>query len=758
MKQYIVIKSDGSTEPLQPEKYLKPCEWACEGVAQVSASTLAFRAYDRMYDKISTRDLHFNLIKTAVDMVEESANYDKVAARLLNFYLRKSVYGSYTVPHLHEIVVKNTKENKYTPDLLDSYSTKEFEALNVMLRHERDNDFSYAAMSQLKAKYLTQDRSTGVIYETPQVTYLLIAATLFMSESEETRMDKIKEYYDSQSLHKHSIPTPIAAGVRTLVKQFSSCVLIPAGDGLDPICAAGNSIVKYVSKKAGVGLNVGHIRALGSRVGDGSVMHTGLIPFIKKFKGDLKSCSQGGVRGAAATVYYPWWHMEFPELIVLKNNAGTEETRERHMDYAVEFTRLIFDRFKEKGNVTLFSPHEVPEVKDAFYRGDNEAFKIAYEAAENNPNIRKRVISATEWVFNFVTERKKTGRIYAAFLDNMNAQGSFVDLPSGAYLSSNLCLEITLPIKEFETETSEDGLIALCTLSSVNWGKVNKIEDLEKPCRISVRALDNLLDYQEYPSIHAERFTKLYRALGVGIVGLAHFLAKRGLKYDKKSLKVVDEYMEAMAYYLIDESVRIAEEKGPCDGYKHTCYGNGVFPWERRKSNVDKLVTHSLRFDWEELRERMIKFGIRNSTLMAIAPTESSSQLLNETNGIEPPKAAIQEKSSKDGKLKQVVPEYGKLKNKYDYAWDQKSPKGYLSVVAVLQKWVDQAISANTSYDPHLYPDSKIPASVLVSDLLFAYESGAKTLYYDNTKDSKDEVVEDTVVEIQDEDCEACRI
>lgn len=467
------------------------------------------------------------------------------------------------------------------------------------------------------------------------------------------------------------------------------------------------------------------------------------------------------VRGASATGYYPWWHYEYPELIVLKNNAGTEESRERHIDYGVEFNKLIIDRFLNKQDVTLFSPHQVPDVVDAFYKGDNEAFAEAYAKAEEDPSIMKRVISAEEVIFSFVSERQKTGRIYAAFVDNMNQQGAFMYLPEGAWLASNLCLEIALPIKPFESlEKDNDGMVALCTLSSVNWGKVNKIEDLEAPCRISVRALDNLLTYQDYPVKQAETFTERYRALGIGIVGLAHFLAKRGLKYDKNSAEVVDQYMEAMMYYLTDESVRIAEEKGACLGYKDTCYGNGIFPWERRKSNVDKIVKHSLRFDWEELRERMNKFGIRNATLFACAPTETSSQLLNETNGIEPPRAAISEKVSKDGKIKQVVPEHSKLKNKYDYAWDQKSPLGYLSLMAVIQKWGDQSISSNTTYNPHIYPDSKIPLSILVRDLIFAYESGVKTLYYSNTKDVEDDV-EDTFVisePVEEELCDTCHI
>ncbi len=872
MTKLSVIKRDGRVEELTPEKYTQVCEWACHDIKGVSASDLAMKSYNSIYDGITTTALHEIVIKTAVGMIDDSTpNYDKVAARLVIYQIRKEVYGGYKPPHIYEIVKKNVELGVYTSELLEMYTEEDYDTLETIIKHERDSDFTYAATEQLRSKYLVQDRSKGTLYESPQVTYLLVAAVLFHNEPVDKRMGMIKEYYNAQSKHLFSIPSPIAAGVRTPVKQFSSCVLIPVGDSLNSICTAGEAIVKYVSQKAGIGLDIGEIRAVGSKVKDGSVKHTGLLPFIKKFKGDLKSCSQGGLRSGAATVYYPWWHYEFPELIVLKNNSGTEESRERHLDYGVQFNGLIFERFLSDSDVTLFSPHDVPVIKDTFYRGGD--FKKAYELAENDPLIRKRTISAKELITNFCLERAKTGRIYPMFMDNMLNQGSFVDLAEGEHLSSNLCvapetlvttreghlpikdlvgcnvdvwngeewsnvevvktgenqklfkvttdngntldctayhkwyvygkndpetliekrtfeleqgdqlelliteddswvaheiksivdngrvddtycfnepkrhrgvfngiltgqcLEIGLPIKPSSYINDPEGLVALCTLSSINWGKLKHKEDLEKPCRAVVRALDNLLSYQEYPVLAAKTFTDKYRALGVGIVGMAHFLAKRDLGYNINSAEVVDEYMEAMTYYLTDESVRIAQEKGACDSVDKTCYGKGIFPWERRNINIDSVVPLKLHYDWEELRERMLKYGIRNATLQAVAPTESSSTLLGETNGIEPPLMGIVEKVSKDGKLKQLVPEYHHLKNKYDYKWGQKGNKGYLVIMAVIQKWVDQAISSNTNYDPSTMKDNKVPLSLLIQDLFFAYNLGLKTLYYHNTND-----------------------
>ena len=732
-----VVKSDGRKERLMPEKYMLVCVWGCEDVAGTSASDLSLRAYSKIYDGITTRNLHEILIKTAVEMIDEEVNYDIVAAKLLNFLLRKDVYKSYEVPSLYSIVTKNTANGKYSKDLLDNYTKEEFDEMDSFIKHDRDNNFTYSAMMQLRGKYLVQDRSTGEVFETPQITYMLIAATLHMNENKKDRMQHIKNYYNSQSLKKHSIPTPIAAGCRTPTKQFSSCVLIGSGDSLASICEAGTTIVKYVSKKAGIGLHVGNIRGIGSKVGDGVVSHTGLIPFMKKFKGDLKSCSQGGVRSAAATLFYPWWHYEYPELIVLKNNAGTEVTRERSLDYGVELSKNLINKYQNNEDVYLFSPNDVPDMRDAFYSGDFDKFNNLYEQYSKDPDIRKRKVTA-EWLLEtFVIERQKTGRIYGVFMENFYKQSPFNEkaFEDGSHLSSNLCLEIGLPVKASMPDNS--GLVALCTLSSCNLGKAKTKEDLEMPLRISVRALDNLLSYQEYPSKEAENFTKKYRPLGVGVVGLAHFFAKRDLKYDKNSAEILDEYMEAFMYYLIDESVRLAEEKGACEGYKNTCYGQGKFAWELRNPNVDKIVKHKLRYDWEELRQRMVKFGIRNATLSAIAPTESSSQLLGETNGIEPPRKAISRKASKEGILKQVIPEYRKLKNKYDYLWDQKSPVGYLTLVAVMQKWVDQSISTNTSYDPKHFPDEKLPMSILIRDIVYAMNIGVKTLYYFNTNDEK---------------------
>jgi ribonucleoside-diphosphate reductase alpha chain len=751
-----VIKTDLRLEDFTSDKLMQVCEWSCEGLSGVSASELAMDTYHKLYDKITTRNLHETVIQTAVNKItEKTPNYDIVAARLVIFRIRKDAYGRYDPPRLFDIVTKSVKNGFYTSELLTWYSEKEFDEMDKFIKHQRDNNLTYAAVEQIRSKYLVQDRSKKEINESPQVMYALIAATLFHNEPKDVRMRYIKEYYEEQSTAMFSIPTPIAAGVRTPIKQFSSCCLIPVDDSLDSICEAGSAIVRYVSKKAGIGIDLGRIRAVGSKVGDGSVTHTGVLPFIKKFKGDLRSCSQGGVRSGSATVFYPWWHYEYPELIVLKNNRGTDESRERHVDYGVQLNNLLVERFLQDEDVTLFSPHEVPEVVDAFYQGGFDAFKVAYENAEKNPFIRKRVVKAKEIIYSLVTERQGTGRIYVVFQDNMISQSPMTKFKKNQWLSSNLCCEIALPLTSFTSFDDPDGHIALCTLSSTNWGKINSPSDLEKPCRSIVRALDNLLSYQDYPVKPAENFTKMFRALGVGIVGFAHFLAKRGLKYDIMAADIVDEYAEAMAYYLTDESCRLAEARGKCLGFDQTCYAEGLFPWERRNKNIDRVVKHQLRYPWEELRLRIKEFGIRNAFLSACAPTETSSILLGETNGIEPPIKDISKKKSKDGILTQLVPEFSKLRHKYDYKWDQPDNKGYLILMAVLQKWMCQSISSNTNYNPERFADKKVPVSLLIQDILFANEIGVKTLYYQNMNDM---IGDDDGVKEVEEVCESCVI
>lgn len=759
-----VIKRDGAKEPLQVEKFDAVCAYACKDIKGVSSSELALRTYDKLYNNITTKEIHETLISTAAELISETTpNYDKVAARLVNFGLRKDVYGSFEVPNYVKIVEANIKRGVYTPEIVSWFSKEQLGEIEDIIDHSRDDSLCFAGMEQLRRKYLTQDRSTGELYETPQIRYATVAATLFSNEKEEERLDYVKRYYNIISKHKISIPTPVCAGVGTLVKQFSSCVLIPVGDSLSSINAGATSIVDYVSKKAGIGIDMGHIRGEGSKVGHGEVKHTGVIPFIKYMKGALKSCSQGGVRGAAATVYYPWFHIEFADLVVLKNNQGTEETRERHMDYSVQWNNF-FDKLLENldEEVFLFCPKDVPDLFDAFYAGDDETFETLYRKYSKDDSIRKRSLpNGMTLLTSYLKELHGTGRVYSQFMSNVVNQGPFNKVDGKKYwIGSNLCNEIGLPIKDFElNDLDEEGMIALCTLSSINWGVVNRVEDLEEPCRLSVRALDNLLDYQDYPVEQARRFTKRFRALGIGIIGLAHFLAKRDLSYGIDALATVDEYMEAMAFYLTDESVKLAEERGPCEWYKETCYADGIFPWERRNPNVDLLVKHSPKFDWEPLRERMKKYGIRNATLMAIAPTESSSQLTGETNGIEPPVEKVTTKTSKDGNLKIVVPEIHKLKNKYTYRWDMESPKGYLAVMAVLQKWIDQSISVNLHYNPYNYENEKIPMSEIIKDFMFAKKFGVKNIYYCNTLDQEQEEVSEETVEVEDDSiCESCVI
>lgn len=768
--EYItVIKRDGSKEPLEVEKFDKVCQWACQDIKGVSASQLALMTYDKLYNNITTKEIHETLIATASELITEKApNYDKVASRLINFGLRKEVYGSYEVPHLKTIIAENVKRNLYTPEILDWYTDEELDKIANIVDHNRDDSMCFAGMEQMRRKYLVQNRTTRELFETPQVRYGVVASTLFANESPEKRMDYVRRYYNTISQHKISIPTPVCAGVGTRVKQFSSCTLIPVGDSLDSINAAAVSIVKYVAKKAGIGVDMGHIRGVGALVNNGDISHTGLIPFIKYMKGALKSCSQGGVRGAAATVHYPWFHYEFGDLVVLKNNQGTEETRERHMDYSVQFNDYFFNHLltNPKKEIHFFCPKDVPDLFTAFYAGDDEEFGRLYEKYSQDKSIRRNNMSSGKLVLEtYIKEFAGTGRKYSQNMSAVVKQGPFNKVDGKRYwLSSNLCQEIALAIKDFDLEDlNEEGLIALCTLSSINWGVVNSVEDLEEPCRLSVRALDNLLSYQDYPMPQAERFVKRFRALGIGIIGLAHFLAKRDLGYNIDAAAVVNEYMEAMTYYLTDESVRLAEERGPCEWYKETCYGDGIFPWERRNKNIDLVVKHKLRYDWEELRQRMIKYGIRNATLMAIAPTESSSQLTGETNGIEPPVDMVTTKTSKDGALKTVIPEILKLKNKYTYRWEMPHPRGYITIMAVLQKWVDQSISVNMHYNPANYEENQVPMSQIMQDYMLGMRLGLKNVYYCNTLDDSEGDGEDETelpqAEIEDDQiCDSCVI
>lgn len=759
-----ITKRNGSLEPFDLDKVHRVLEWATEGITAVSISEIELKANIQLFDKIPAYDIHELLIKSAAELICESTpNYQYVAARLINYKLRKEVYGQYEPWNLYDIVSANIKRSVYDSAILDNYTKEELDQINTFIKHERDDTFTFVGMEQFRGKYLVQDRSTKTPFETPQVLYAMIAATLFASYPKGERLRWVKEYYDAISQFYISLPTPIMAGVRTPTRQFSSCVLIESADSLDSINSTATSVVRYISKKAGIGIGAGSIRALGSRIGDGSVVHTGLVPFLKYFQSAVKSCSQGGVRGGAATVYIPVWHLEFEDLVVLKNNKGTEENRVRHMDYAFQFNKTMYERLLTGGNITLFSPHDTPGLIDAFY-ADQKKFKELYEQYEADSSIRKKVMSAIDVFSAFINERKDTGRIYLMNVDHANEHGSFI--PELAPIrQSNLCCEINLPTKPLRSADDENGEISLCTLSAINWGLINDPKEFEKYCTLSVRSLDALLDYQGYPIPAAEKSTKNRRPLGVGIINLAYFLAKRGLKYNELALPVVDEYAEAWSYYLIKASADLAAERGPIPLNTETKYGYGILPIDTYKRDVDGLVAHKERFDWSGLREQLKQSGIRNSTLMALMPAETSAQISNSTNGIEPPRALVSYKQSKDGVMAQVVPGYHHLKNKYDLLWDQKTPEGYLKICAVLQKYIDQGISVNTSYNPEHFDEGKVPMSQLIKDIVMFYKMGGKQLYYNNTNDLSGELKDDEdVVEMlaestdDESDCDSCKI
>ena len=761
-----VTKRNGDIQDFNLDKVHKVLEWAVADITGVSMSEIELKANIQLYDKIPAYDIHELLIKSAAELISEhTPNYQYVAARLVSYKLRKEVYGQYEPWHLKDLIDRNIEKGVYDPVILNKYTPEEINELNDYIKHDRDDTFTYAGMEQFRGKYLVQDRRTKEHYETPQALYMMVSATLFSEYNKEVRIKYVKDYYDAISQFYISLPTPIMAGVRTPTRQFSSCVLIESGDSLDSINATATSIVKYISKKAGIGIGAGAIRAVGSKVGDGSVVHTGLIPFLKYFQSAVKSCSQGGVRGGAATVYLPIWHYEFEDLVVLKNNKGTEETRVRHMDYAFQLNKLMYERLLTGGNITFFDPNDVPDLYESFY-DDQEKFQELYEKYERAYSIRKKTLPALEVFQMLIQERKDTGRIYVMNVDHANDHGAF-DPKVAPIRMSNLCCEIDLPTSPLDSYDDYTGEISLCTLSAINWGLMNEPSDFEKYCDLSVRALDELLDYQDYPVAAAESGTKNRRPLGVGIINLAYFLAKRGLKYDESAFEIVDEYAEAWSYYLIKASADLAKEKGKIPLNNDTKYASGATPNTTYKSAINNLIEHTERLPWKDLRNQLKATGIRNSTLMALMPAETSAQISNSTNGIEPPRALVSYKQSKDGVLPQVVPGYHHLKNKYDLLWDQKSPDGYLKICGILQKYVDQGISVNTSYNPEHYDDNKIPMSVMIQDIITAYKYGLKQLYYFNTYDGAGEMKEDDhhpyytgteQVEAEETECDSCVI
>ena len=762
MAEINVVKRDGSKEPLDIDKFHRVVGWACEGITGVSESEIELKSHIQFYNNIKSSDIQETLIKAAADLIsEEFPNYQHVAGRLINYHLRKEVYGGFkAIPDgLYAHVKETINKGYYDPKLLELFDEEEFAQLEKMIVDSRDEDLTYAAMEQWRGKYLVKNRATGQFFETPQIAYILIAASLFSGYPKDERMKWIKDYYDAISQFYISLPTPIMAGVRTGQRQFSSCVLIETDDSLDSINATSSAIVKYVSQKAGIGIGAGSIRAINSAIRNGDATHTGVIPFYKLFQSSVKSCSQGGVRGGAATLYYPIWHLEVEDLLVLKNNKGTEDNRVRHLDYGVQFNKVMYERLLTGGDITLFSPHDVPELYESFFT-DADKFRELYEACERKTSIRKKVVKASDLFSAFMQERKDTGRIYLMNVDHANDHGAFVK-DVAPIKQSNLCCEINLPTKPLKSIFDEEGEISLCTLSAINWGLIKKPEDFEKPCTLAVRALDALLDYQEYPVAAAERSTMNRRPLGVGIINFAYWLAKNDTNYQEPNLELVDEYAEAWSYYLIKASVDLAEEKAPCQLAPQTQYFHGRMPNDTYKKDVDELVSHKERMPWDDLRAQAKQYGIRNSTLMALMPAETSAQISNSTNGIEPVRSYITIKQSKDGILKQVVPEYRRLKNKYDLLWDQKSPEGYLNIMAVLQKYIDQGISVNTSYNPQFFDDEKIPMSEMLKHVIQFYKYGGKQLYYFNTFDGAGEMEDDIPLaagEVDEEDCDSCTI
>ena len=754
MSTLTVTKRNGTTENINLEKIHKVIAWAAEGLDNVSVSQVELKARIQFFEGIRTTDIHETLIKSAADLISEhTPDYQYLAARLAIFHLRKKAFGDFEPPHLYQHVKNLVAQKRYDAHLLEDYSEEDFNQLNSFIDHSRDMDFSYAAVKQLEGKYLVQNRVTGDIYESPQFIYILVAACLFAGYDKKERLNLIRRFYDAVSKFKISLPTPIMSGIRTPTRQFSSCVLIECGDSLDSINATSSAIVKYVSQRAGIGVNAGAIRALGSPIRGGEAFHTGCIPFYKHFQTAVKSCSQGGVRGGAATVFYPIWHLEVESLLVLKNNRGVEENRVRHLDYGVQFNRLMYQRLIKGGNITLFSPSDVPGLYDAFF-ADQEEFDRLYTMYEQDPSIRKQTIKATELFTLFASERASTGRIYLQNVDHCNTHSPF-DPKVAPVKQSNLCLEIALPTKPLNSIDDKEGEIALCTLSAFNLGALENLDELEELAELIVRALDSLLDYQNYPIPAAQRATELRRTLGVGVINYAYYLAKNGVKYsDGSANELTHKTFEAIQYFLLKASNKLAKEFGPCLAFNETTYSKGILPIDSYKKEIDNIVSSELFYDWETLRNDIVTHGLRNSTLTALMPSETSSQISNATNGIEPPRGFVSVKASKDGILKQVVPEFERLKENYELLWTIPSNDGYLQLVGIMQKFVDQAISANTNYDPQKFESQKVPMKVILKDLLTAYKLGVKTLYYHNTRDGADDKQEDM------DDCAggACKI
>ena len=750
-----VTKRDGRLEPIDLDKIHKVIEWAAHDLDNVSVSQVELKSHIQFYEGIKTRDIHETIIKSAADLIsEDTPDYQYLAARLAIFHLRKIAYNRFTPPHLFDHVTTLTESGKYDEHILADYSRAEFDELEEYLDHWRDMNLAYAAVEQMAGKYLVQDRVTKTVYESPQFLYMLVGMCLFAGYEKSERLDYVKRFYDATSQFKISLPTPIMSGVRTPSRQFSSCVLIECGDSLDSINATTSAIVRYVSQRAGIGINAGRIRALGSPIRGGEAQHTGCIPFYKLFQTAVKCCSQGGVRGGAATLFYPIWHLEVESLLVLKNNRGVEDNRVRHMDYGVQLNKTMYTRLIKGQNITLFSPDDTPGLYDAFFE-DQDKFEELYTKYEGDESVRQRQIPAADLFSLMMQERASTGRIYIQNVDHCNTHSPF-DASVAPIRQSNLCMEIALPTKPLDNINDEEGEIALCTLSAVNLGKVENVSDIEEPAELIVRALDALLDYQDYPVKAAENGSMRRRTLGVGVINYAYYLAKNGVRYsDGSALGLTHQTFEALQYYLLKASNKLAKEQGACPAFNETTYSQGILPIDTYKKDLDAICQEPLHLDWETLRTEITEHGLRNSTLTALMPSETSSQIANATNGIEPPRGLVSIKASKDGILKQVVPEIEKLRGQYELLWQMPNNDGYLKLVAIMQKFVDQSISANTNYDPVRYEGGRVPMKILLKDLLNAYKLGVKTLYYHNTRDGANDAQAD-----MEDDCAggACKI
>ena len=758
-----VVKRNGTIQPLNLEKMHVMVDQACEGLAGVSASQVEIQSGIQFYDGISTAEIQEILIKSASDLIDlDHPNYQYVAARLLLFSVKKSLYGRiHETPTIKDHVIKCVDKGIYDEEILSLYDDEEFGKLQDIIDHERDYLFTYAGLRQIVDKYLVQDRSSGALYETPQFMYLLISATIFSKYPKEVRLDYVKRYYDAISRHKINIPTPIMAGVRTPLRQYASCVLVDIDDTLDSIFTSDMAIGKYVAQRAGIGINAGRIRGINAKIRGGEVQHTGVVPFLKKFESTVRCCTQNGIRGGSATVHFPIWHQEIRDIIVLKNNKGTEDNRVRKLDYSIQISKLFYERFCENKEITLFSPHDVPGLYDSF---GTELFDELYTRYESDESIDKTTIGAQELILELLKERAETGRLYIMNIDHCNTHSSFLDKVE----MSNLCQEITLPTKPLQHIDDEHGEIALCILSAINVGKITNIDQIEELCDLSVRSLDELIDFQGYPVKAAEIATKARRSLGIGYIGLAHYLAKNGVSYgDKKAWELTHDLTEAFQYYLIKSTVNLAKEKGACKYSDRTKYANGILPIDTYKKDVDELVSNDLKYDWESLRALVLEHGVRNSTLSAQMPSESSSVVSNATNGIEPPRGYLSIKKSKKGPLKQIVPQYASLKNNYTLLWEMQDNTGYINIVAVMQKFFDQAISGNWSYNPENYDNNEVPVSVMAQDFLSTYKYGWKTSYYQNTYDIKTDEIEESpqlenlvsnILSSEEEDCESCKL